>query len=108
MAEKLIFTFLALILSAFGFSSVQAKPVRVDSVEVELVADRDSIRAGEPFKLGLRIRHDPHWHTYWRNPGDSGLPTVFELKLPEGFRAGPIQWPAPAQNQGRAVDQFWL
>ena len=106
MAEKLIFTFLALILSAFGFASVEAKPVRVDSVEVELVADRDSVRAGEPFKIGLKIRHDPHWHTYWRNPGDSGLPTIFELKMPEGFKAGPIQWPAPGRIKVGPLTNF--
>jgi hypothetical protein len=35
------------------------------------------------------------WHTYWQNPGDSGLPTKITWKLPEGITAGPIQWPAP-------------
>lgn len=74
-----------------------AAPVRVDAVEAELVADRDAVVPGQPLRLGLRLRHDPHWHTYWRNPGDSGLPTQFEPSLPEGFRAGPIEWPAPAR-----------
>ena len=35
------------------------------------------------------------WHTYWQNPGDSGLPTTLEWKLPAGVEAGPIEWPAP-------------
>jgi thiol:disulfide interchange protein DsbD len=68
---------------------------RVDAVEVELVAERLAARAGERIELGLRIRHDPHWHTYWRNPGDSGLPTQLEVKGPAGVRADPIRWPAP-------------
>ncbi|MFZ4758996.1 MAG: protein-disulfide reductase DsbD family protein, partial [Burkholderiaceae bacterium] len=68
---------------------------RVDAVEVELVAERLAVRAGERIELGLRIRHDPHWHTYWRNPGDSGLPTQLEVKAPAGVRADPIRWPAP-------------
>ncbi len=72
-----------------------AGPVRVDSVEVELVADRAAVVPGEAMRIGLRIRHDPQWHTYWRNPGDSGLPTQVELQLPPGFEAGPIRWPAP-------------
>ncbi|MCD6671970.1 MAG: thioredoxin family protein [Burkholderiaceae bacterium] len=76
-------------------SSPTAGPMRVDSVEVELVADRAAVVPGEAMRLGLRIRHDPHWHTYWRNPGDSGLPTQVELRLPTGFEAGPIRWPAP-------------
>jgi thiol:disulfide interchange protein DsbD len=36
-----------------------------------------------------------HWHTYWKNPGDSGLPTRIEWQLPEGWKAGEIQWPYP-------------
>lgn len=74
-----------------------ASPVRVDAVEAELVADRSAVVPGESLRLGLRLSHDPHWHTYWRNPGDSGLPTQFDPSLPEGFRAGPIEWPAPAR-----------
>ncbi len=73
----------------------QAGPVRVEAVEVELVSETDAIVAGQPTRLGLRIRHDPHWHTYWRNPGDSGLPTQLAFELPAGFRTADIQWPAP-------------
>lgn len=69
--------------------------VRVDSVEAELVADRTAVVPGTPMRIGVRLRHDPHWHTYWRNPGDSGLPTRVDLDLPEGFVAGAIRWPAP-------------
>jgi len=47
--------------------------------------------------LGLRILHDPHWHTYWLNPGDSGLPTTLAWTLPAGFKAGDIAWPTPKQ-----------
>lgn len=38
---------------------------------------------------------DEHWHTYWKNPGDSGLGTKLTWTLPEGFTAGPIVWPYP-------------
>lgn len=70
-------------------------PVRVEAVEVELVARESAIVPGQALTLGLRIQHDPHWHTYWRNPGDSGLATQLELALPQGFAAGEFQWPAP-------------
>lgn len=50
---------------------------------------------GEPFWVGLNLRHDAHWHTYWRFPGDAGAPTEIVWELPKGFSAGPIQWPAP-------------
>lgn len=88
---------LALGLAGSPVAWAQAAPgaVRVDNVEVELVADRAALVPGEPMQIGLRIRHDPQWHTYWRNPGDSGLPTQVELRLPAGFDAGPIRWPVP-------------
>lgn len=53
------------------------------------------IVAGETFWLGLQIQHQPQWHTYWRNPGDSGLATELQWQLPEGLTSGNIIWPAP-------------
>ena len=76
-------------------SGAAAQSVRVDAVEAELVAASDAAVPGGTLMLGLRLRHDPHWHTYWRNPGDSGLPTQLELSLPAGWTAGEIAWPAP-------------
>jgi thiol:disulfide interchange protein DsbD len=82
------------VIAAMTSPSIGA-PVRVEAVEVELVARELAAVAGETSLLGLRIRHDPHWHSYWRNPGDSGLPTRLDLDLPPGVSAGPLQWPAP-------------
>ncbi len=64
-------------------------------VDASLVADTTAIVPGQPFRVGLLLRMAPGWHTYWENPGDSGLPTTFDLELPEGFEAGPLQWPLP-------------
>lgn len=64
-------------------------------VEAELISAADAAVPGKSLRLGLRLRHEPHWHTYWRNPGDSGLPTQLELKLPAGVQAGPLLWPMP-------------
>jgi thiol:disulfide interchange protein/DsbC/DsbD-like thiol-disulfide interchange protein len=75
-------------------------PQRIDAVEVELVAARTAVRVGERVELGLRLRHDPHWHTYWRNPGDSGLATQVEPSGPEGTRFEALRWPAPSR--------FWV
>jgi thiol:disulfide interchange protein len=44
--------------------------------------------------VGLRLEHEPHWHTYWLQPG-TGLPTSLAWQLPPGWSAGPIRWPAP-------------
>jgi DsbC/DsbD-like thiol-disulfide interchange protein len=64
-------------------------------VQAELVSETQSIRPGEPFWLGLRLKMEPGWHTYWKNPGDSGLATRIKWTLPEGFEARPLEWPYP-------------
>ena len=82
------FAFFLFALAAFLPFGAQAQ------VNATLVSEGQTIRAGEPFTIGLRLQHDPHWHTYWLNPG-TGLPTAIQWTLPDGFSAGPIQWPAP-------------
>ena len=62
-----------------------------------LVHAPEGVKPGSTVWLGLRIEHQPHWHTYWRNPGDSGLPTTLAWTLPAGFAAGDIAWPTPKQ-----------
>ena len=69
--------------------------LRTDNLDSRLVAARTAVVPGEPLRIGLWLQHDPEWHTYWLNPGDSGLPTRIDLELPPGFTAGPIQWPIP-------------
>ena len=75
--------------------SLSANAVRDGQVEAELVTEVTSIQPGRTFTLALRLKHDEGWHTYWKNPGDAGLPTTIEWMLPEGFEAGSIQWPYP-------------
>lgn len=73
-----------------------AGPVRVGPVVAELVAGVDSIAPGEPFTVAFRMALDPPWHTYWLNPGDSGLPPSVAWSLPEGFAAGELEFPVPS------------
>jgi len=63
-------------------------------VQASLVAADASIQPGRPFTVALRLVHDPHWHTYWINPG-TGYATSLKWTLPDGFTAGGIQWPVP-------------
>ena len=65
-------------------------------VRAELLAHApQGIAPGQPLQLGLQITHQPEWHTYWKNPGDSGLPTTLDWTLPAGLKAGEIVWPTP-------------
>lgn len=65
------------------------------NVKATLVSEVDSFRAGEPFSVGLRLEMADGWHTYWKNPGDAGLPTRIRWKLADGTSAGAIEWPRP-------------
>lgn len=101
-----LFVVAALWLSALWPSFAQAQfgastgpitaVVQTPQVRAELMAHApEGVAPGKPLWLGLKIDHQPHWHTYWKNPGDSGLPTTLAWTLPEGFTAGEIGWPTP-------------
>ena len=66
-----------------------------EGLEIQLVAEKKALQSAEPFSVGLHIRHHAGFHTYWKNPGIVGVPTQIEWQLPEGFKAGPIEWPTP-------------
>lgn len=70
----------------------------VPAVQADLVADTTAIVPGKPFTVALHLRIPPGWHTYWENPGDSGLPVALTWKLPEGWKAGPPLWPLPRKH----------
>src|ERR1700694_256192 len=72
-----------------------AAPVRTAHVEAELVPAATALTPGAPLTVALRLKMEKGWHTYWQNPGESGLPTTLAWKLPAGLTAGPIQWPPP-------------
>src|SRR5512134_2110213 len=83
-------------LAALATTWALAEPVvKTEHVEAQLLAERESAQAGKPAAVGLKLRMAEHWHTYWKNPGDSGLPTRIQWVLPEGWKAGDIQWPYP-------------
>ena len=73
----------------------QAPPGR--HTKASLLSETDAVRPGQPFTVGIRLQMEKGWHTYWRNPGDSGLPTRARWELPAGFAAGEIQWPYPGR-----------
>lgn len=72
-----------------------AEAVDTGHVKARLVASVGAVQPGKKITVGLHQRIIPHWHTYWSNPGDSGLPTTIEWSLPTGASAGEIQWPLP-------------
>lgn len=83
----------------FGFSALKAAPVPAKHAQVELIAQQAEIAPGSTALVGVHFMLEKGWHIYWKNPGDSGQPPVFEWQLPAGFSAGEIQWPVPERLQ---------
>ncbi|WP_162527560.1 protein-disulfide reductase DsbD family protein [Casimicrobium huifangae] len=73
----------------------QAAPIKTEHAEVELIAEKTALVVGEKNTIGLSIKHAPHWHTYWKNPGDSGYPTKITWQVPAGYGVGEFDWPTP-------------
>ncbi|MEM1115656.1 MAG: thioredoxin family protein [Bacteroidota bacterium] len=65
--------------------------------EAALVADADAVEAGTAVDVALRLDLDEGWHSYWINPGDSGLPVTVEWTLPDGVTVGPLRHPYPSR-----------
>lgn len=86
---------LALMVSGLSGAWAQGFKLPGDLVQASLLAEPAAIQPGEPFTVGIRMVMKPHWHVYWRNPGDSGLAPEIAWTLPPGFAAGPVSWPTP-------------
>lgn len=83
------------ILAVDAAAVAQTPPAPEAHVKVSLIAETSGIGTGAKLQLALRQEIRPGWHTYWLNPGDSGLSTAIDWKLPRGFAAESIAWPTP-------------
>lgn len=93
---------LLLVLLALGSTAASAQEAGIageeqssEHVRVRLVPETTTAVAGSTLWLALRLEHAEHWHTYWINPGDAGLPLDFAWTLPAGVTLGEFQWPRP-------------
>ena len=88
--NKIIFSIL-LFFSFFG----SADPVDTGHARISLIKDHSDFVPGTSINMGLKVSMDKGWHTYWKNPGDSGGPIEVDWDLPEGFSVSDIKWPLP-------------
>lgn len=77
--------FLLIVLPSFAEPQVSAK----------LISDGGAVSPGKSARVGVLFTVPEDAHLYWRNPGESGLPTAIAWTLPEGFEAAELQWPMP-------------
>lgn len=77
-----------------GTREAKAKSTTTFASEVSAIAP------GKPFTMALRLGHPEGWHSYYQNSGGIEQSLKIDWVLPEGFSAGPIQWPAPRVETG--------
>ena len=94
-----IIVWLAVVIVSVLFPAYAADRGRASGqhINLELITQHQLIEPGQSSYLGIRISLEDDWHIYWKNPGDTGLPTQVEWSLPEGLEVGPILWPSPSQ-----------
>ena len=88
--NKSIFSIL-LVFSFFGSAEI----VDTGHARISLIKDHSDFVPGTSINIGLKVSMDEGWHTYWRNPGDSGGPIEIDWDLPKGFSVSDIKWPLP-------------
>ena len=66
-------------------------------IQVSLVSERTAVVSDKTHWIGILLEPEPQWHTYWRNPGDSGEPPKVDWKTPNEVQVGELQWPIPQQ-----------
>src|ERR1700704_2766588 len=84
-----------LLLASPGAFALSGSVVATQNVKARLVSEASAIAPGQSIWVALELNIRDGWHTYWRNPGDSGQATTLKWQLPPGFTAGDIVWTAP-------------
>ena len=73
--------------------------------KVDLVNLTPDIRPGAKALVAVRFRCDPHFHIYWKNPGDAGQPPTITWSEKSGTSPGSFIWPGPkALNQAGVIN----
>src|ERR1700723_2225344 len=89
------FWLLGLLLASPAAFPLSGNVVATDNVKAHLVSEVSAVAPGQSFWVALDLNIRDGWHTYWRNPGDSGQATTLKGQLPPGFTAGDIVWATP-------------
>ena len=97
----ILMRFLATLFALATFANAQ----RTSSIAT-LTPDVTSVAPGEPFTVALQLKHPVGWHSYYKNSGGLELPPEIKWTLPEGAKAGEIQWPTPTVKEGYAGKSF--
>lgn len=94
---KFFLTILTVLLACLSISS-SANEIVTDNVKATIIVDVETVKPGDEFYIALQLDIRDGWHTYWRNPGDSGQATSIDWVLPDGVVVSDIEWPYPERQ----------
>ena len=90
-----LFAALLIVLTPALALAAQSNMQQSPRATVSLVSEYAAVSPGQTLRIGLRQRLAPHWHTYWKNPGDAGSPPSISFDPAPGVTVGDIAWPGP-------------
>jgi thiol:disulfide interchange protein DsbD len=83
------------ILSLFVLTFSVKAQLNISEASAEIVFDTFKSENDSVINAGVLVTLEKDWHIYWRNPGDSGMPTSFEFEVPHEIKLTEIKWPIP-------------
>ncbi len=83
-----------------------ASQAPTQNVTISLVANTTAIEPGKPFKVGADFKIADGWHIYYREPGDTGMPTNVDVKVPAGFKVVNVEWEQPTRFEENGFTTF--
>ena len=105
--------FVGLLNAVFIMSFVPASQALIESeqvnqphVSVSLVSEKPYLVAGQVARFALKLMPQDGWHTYWKNPGDTGIASQLSWRLPANFRASDLDWPVPERIDYQGATNF--
>ncbi len=79
-----------------------------EQLTVDIVTDQTSVIAGENFQVGIRFKMKPHWHVYYKEPGDVGMPTKVQFGSQSDIRFGELLWKKPVRFDDQDVSYGYV
>ncbi|WP_290652506.1 thioredoxin family protein [Aquisalimonas sp.] len=93
-------------LALLALTATAAQAERFERINVDLISDSDALAPGEPFWVGVHLRPDEGWGTYWRNPGAAGLATSIQWESSDKAHVGGTEWPLPDVIEAQGVTSY--
>lgn len=95
-----LFSSIVLLVSCLTAEAQFALPTGAPKTKAALVSEVKTIAPGQTFSVALKLEHPEDWHSYYQNSGGVEEAPAIQWVMPDGFKAGAIQWPVPEVKDG--------